>query len=128
MQAIDVICSGFYDSIGLYKRPKPEEVEEAKHWAKTLKIENLLFQNFAHLSYGQKRMILLARAICKKPRLLILDEPCHGLDLKNKVMILELIEEIGHNPEFQTAMIFITHHEDEIPNCIERVVKLKSPH
>jgi molybdate transport system ATP-binding protein len=127
MNALDVICSGFYDSIGLYKRPTPKQEETAEKWAKTIKISHLLDKNFAHMSYGQKRLVLLARAIVKKPKLLILDEPCHGLDVKNRANILQIIQNISEDENFDAAILFITHHKDEILPCISRTVKLKCP-
>jgi molybdate transport system ATP-binding protein len=122
MSGLDVICSGFYDSIGLYKMPTKEEIQQAEAWAELLEIEGLLTKNFKTLSYGQKRMVLLVRAMVKKPKLLIVDEPCHGLDLKNRINILNLIEKIGETP---THLLYITHHPEEILPCITNVLELE---
>lgn len=121
MTAFDVICSGFYDSIGLYRRPTEEQKKLTEKWLKSLQISALKDWNFEHLSYGQKRMVLLARAMIKSPKLLILDEPCHGLDLKNKNKILKVVKAISQT---STNLLYITHHEEEILPTITHFLKL----
>ena len=121
MPTFDVICSGFYDSIGLYKQPTAEQEKVARQWIDILGIEDLMQWNFHNLSYGQKRMVLLARAMLKPPLLLIIDEPCHGLDIPNRRRILNLIETIGETP---TNLLYITHHEEEILPCMTHVLHL----
>lgn len=122
MSAYDVIASGFYDSIGLYQYPTPHEKKIVDQWVQLLCIEDIAGQAFHQLSYGQKRMILLARAMVKSPLLLILDEPCHGLDISNRRRILEIIEMIGETP---THLLYITNHKEEILNSITHVMRLQ---
>lgn len=122
MSAYDVIASGFYDSIGLYQHPTPEQRERVDGWIDLLKIGDISKQPYHHLSYGQKRMILLARGMVKSPVLLIIDEPCHGLDISNRRRILNIIETIGKTP---THLLYVTNHKDEILNCISHVMRLQ---
>ena len=61
-------------------------------------------------------MILIARAMVKSPKLLILDEPCAGLDPENRRTVLSLVAHIGRSGT--TGLIFVSHHEKEIPVCI----------
>jgi molybdate transport system ATP-binding protein len=121
MSAYDVIASGFYDSIGLYQYPTPEQKAIADEWIELLKIGDMANHPYHQLSYGQKRMILLARAMVKSPALLVLDEPCHGLDIPNRRRILKIIEMIGGTP---TNLLYVTNHKEEIPNCITHVMRL----
>ncbi|HYA94546.1 MAG TPA: ATP-binding cassette domain-containing protein [Thermodesulfobacteriota bacterium] len=121
MSAYDVITSGFYDSIGLYRYPTPKQKKIVDGWIELLKIGDISNQPYHQLSYGQKRMILLARAMVKSPPLLIMDEPCHGLDISNRRRILRIIEMIGGTP---TQLLYVTNHRDEIPNCITHVMRL----
>jgi len=78
--ALDVILSGFYDSIGLYQKATTAEQEIAKEWLEILHMENFSKISFRELEYAQQRLLLIARAIVKQPTLLILDEPYQGLD------------------------------------------------
>jgi molybdate transport system ATP-binding protein len=121
MSAYDVIASGFYDSIGLYQYPTAGEKVIADRWVDLLNIEDIAREPFHQLSYGQRRLILLARAMVKSPDLLILDEPCHGLDIPNRRKILTVIEMIGETP---THLLYVTNHKDEIINCITHVMRL----
>lgn len=66
-------------------------------------------------------MVLIARAVVKSPKLLILDEPCHGLDLKNRKKVLALIEKIGKN---ETSLLLITHNPDEVVPSITHTFNL----
>ena len=122
MSAYDVIASGFYDSIGLYRYPTPEQKAIVDEWIELLKIGDIANQPYYQLSYGQKRMILLGRAMVKSPALLIMDEPCHGLDIPNRRRILKIIEMIGATP---THLLYVTNHKEEILNCITHVIRLR---
>jgi molybdate transport system ATP-binding protein len=122
MSAYDVIASGFYDSIGLYQYPSPDQKEAVDRWVELLRIEDITQEPFHHLSYGQRRMILLARAMVKSPLLLIVDEPCHGLDIPNRIRILEVLEKIGSTP---THLLYVTNHREEILTCISHVLQLE---
>ena len=78
----DVVMSGFYDTIGLYDRPAAEHGDIADAWVATLGIGDLVSAtpgSFTRLSLGQQKLVLLCRALVKRPRLLVLDEPTHAL-------------------------------------------------
>jgi len=122
MSAYDVVASGFYDSIGLYQSPTPDQKEGVDRWVELLRIEDITQEPYHHLSYGQRRMILLARAMVKSPVLLIVDEPCHGLDIPNRIRILEILEKIGAT---RTHLLYVTNHREEILNCISHVLQLE---
>ncbi|HSR10526.1 MAG TPA: ATP-binding cassette domain-containing protein, partial [Thermodesulfobacteriota bacterium] len=121
MSSRDVIASGFYDSIGLYQAPAPEEMATADRWVEILETKDLATEPFDRLSFGQKRMILLARAMVKSPELLIADEPCHGLDMANRRRVLAILEKIGRT---KTSILYITDRRDEILDCITHVMRL----
>lgn len=117
----NVIASGFYDTVGLHTQPTRQQKALVKKWAKLFNISSLLNKNYKTLSSGQKRLVLITRAVVKNPILLILDEPCNGLDIRNRKAVLEIIEAIAAT---QTNLLYITHHRKEIPPCITRVLKL----
>lgn len=122
MSAFDVIASGFYDSIGLYRHPTEEQRETVGKWVRLLMIGDIAKEPYHQLSYGQKRMILLARAMVKGPALLIVDEPCHGLDILNRRRILKILERIGRT---QTSLLYVTNHREEILACVTHVLRLR---
>ena len=76
VSVLKVVLSGFFDTIGLYQPVTRKHKETAQNWMKFLEIENLAKIDFNRLSYGQQRLVLIARALVKSPALLILDEPC----------------------------------------------------
>ena len=115
MSALDVVCSGFFDSVGLYRHPGPGQIETARRWMTWVGISALSRVPFNQLSQGQRQLVLVTRAMVKSPRLLILDEPCAGLDGKNRQRVLDLVAQIaGTEP---TGLIFVSHHENDIPAC-----------
>jgi molybdate transport system ATP-binding protein len=121
--AREVILSGFFDSIGLYRKATAEQIATADQWLEFLGMTDRADRPFNHLSYGEKRLMLIVRAMVKAPELLILDEPCQGLDRSNREMVLALMQSIGS--EGSTGLIYITHHQEELIPCINRVLKLE---
>lgn len=118
----EAVLSGFFDSIGLYRRVDEGQQRLAAHWLACTGLQGLADAPFLSLSYGQRRLVLLARAMVKSPELLLLDEPCQGLDPANRSLVLALMEEIGRRSA--ATMIYVTHHEEEILPCIRRVLRL----
>lgn len=121
-KVLTIVVSGLFDSIGLYQKPSAEQISQSKKVIKKLHIEHLTERKFQTLSLGEKRMTLLARALVKNPKLLLLDEPTNGLDTKNRKLFFSLIETIAK--EKKTSIIYITHHQKEIPACITHILKL----
>ena len=123
IQARDVVASGLFDSIGLFRRLSPESRRMVEDWMDLLGILPMAERVFEGLSYGERRMALIARAMVKSPGLLILDEPCQGLDPANRRKMLKLIDRIGAGTG--TRVIYVSHYEDEMPSCINRVLRLE---
>ena len=114
--ALDVVISGFFDSTGLYRKASPYQAAVSEAWMKSFGLQTLADKKFNHLSHGEQRMVLLARAMVKPPRLLVLDEPCQGLDIGNRRLILQTIDRIAGTG--QTTILFVSHHIEETPDCI----------
>lgn len=112
------VVSGFHDSIGLYCKPSLEEQAVAREWLNILHLGHKAKQPLRSLSYGEQRLVLIARAMVKQPRLLILDEPCQGLDEINRRTILKLIEYIGTTTA--TTLLYVSHHEEDAVPCIRK--------
>ena len=106
-----MIVSGFFDSVGLYIQPSDRQLQIAQQWLKVIGMEKNKNQPFRLLSDGKQRMVLVARAMVKHPPLLILDEPCSGLDDEMAAKFTVLIAMIA--AETNTAFIYVSHKEEE---------------
>ena len=120
ISAFEVVLSGFFDSVGLYRDFTAEQKEIAEQWLEILGIADKSDRVFNQLSYGEQRMVLLARSLVKMPRILILDEPCQGLDRVNRRLILDAIDVIGAHS--QSSILYVTHYPDEIPDCMTHMM------
>jgi len=121
--AFEVVLSGFFDSVGLYRDFSTEQKETAEQWLGVLGIADKSDRIFNQLSYGEQRMLLLARSLVKMPLILVLDEPCQGLDRINRGRILDAIDVIGGHSE--TNIIYVTHYPDEIPSCMTYMLRFE---
>jgi len=118
-----VVCSGFFDSVGLYQTVTPEQSQIAEKWMQVLGIDGLSDRSFQEFSLGEQRLVLLARALVKQPRLLILDEPCQGLDSLNRSRILQVLDALCR--QTPVSLLYVTHHNDELPKSITHVLHLE---
>lgn len=122
ISAINVIISGFYDSIGLYAKATDLQKDVALQWLRVLGLQERHSQPFKQFSYGDQRLLLIARAMVKHPPLLILDEPCFGLDDINRQLVLALIERICAGSE--STVIYVNHHAEDHIAGIENFLAL----
>ena len=114
--ALTVVASGFFDSVGLYKNVPPERIETARVWLDLVGMTPWKARPFRSLSYGQQRLLLIARALVKQPPLLILDEPCQGLDPMNRALVLSVIDRIAATS--LTQILYITHEPEDQLACL----------
>lgn len=119
----EAVASGFGDTTRLQRKPTPAEAAVASAYLQLLDMEPLRDVPLRQFSAGEVRLVLVARALVKRPPLLILDEPCQGLDTAYKHRIKELLEITGSHPH--QTMIYVTHYPDEIPGCVDKVLRLK---
>ena len=84
-----------------------------------------LNRHYFNLSQGEKRRALIARALMNQPKLLILDEPCTGLDLLARERLLQQMEELAKTTQ---QLIYVTHYIEEITPIITHVLLLKDGH
>lgn len=118
----EVILSGLHDSIGLYQQCGEVEYRLADTWLSLAGFEGRSKQLFRELSYGEQRAILIARAAVKCPPILILDEPCHGLDEEHRTIILCLLEEIAAGGT--STLLHVTHDPTEVLACEKHILEL----
>ena len=106
-----VVLSGLFDSIGLYQKPNKAQQQLAAKWLHRLGMADSARQPFRRLTYAQQRLLLIARALIKVPRLLLLDEPTQGLDQANRTGLLNLLEDVA--AEQLCTILYVSHREDE---------------
>ncbi|MGG0384415.1 ABC transporter ATP-binding protein [Priestia filamentosa] len=120
----EVIVSGKFASIGLYDQTEEADFEKATELMKMLGIKGLAAQEYGICSQGEKQKVLIARALMANPKLLILDEPCNGLDLLSREAFLESIETLACLEDGPT-LIYVTHHIEEILPVFNKTCLLK---
>ena len=123
LPAVEIVASGLHDTIGLYVKPRPEQLAICQWWMDIFGVGHLTSCPFLRLSSGEQRLVLLARAFVKDPELLILDEPLHGLDTYNRRRVKRIIEAFCHRKD--KTMIMVTHYAEELPSTITHHLVLK---
>ena len=119
---LQVIGSGFYDTIGLFRPSDPKKAAIALRWMKALEIDRYARVLLKNIPASAQRLCLLARALIKNPSLLIFDEPCQGLDTHQQQhfkMLIDTICELSN-----VTLIYVTHYQHEIPDSVDKVLKL----
>ena len=123
LSCLDVIVSGYKNEIGFASAPTDMQRKTAEDWFPVLRLNHLKDRLFMQASLGEQRALLLARALIKSPLLLILDEPCQGLDRFQTNHFVTLLNEICTH--LHTTLIYVTHLKNEIPACITKLLILK---
>ncbi|WP_063565904.1 ABC transporter ATP-binding protein [Paenibacillus sp. O199] len=108
-----VVISGKHATIGLYDKLSDEDLDQARELMHMLGCQHLWDREYRTCSQGEKQKLLIARALMANPRVLILDEPCNGLDLFSRERLLESISELTQKPD-TPSLIYVTHHTEEI--------------
>ncbi|GAA4408916.1 ATP-binding cassette domain-containing protein [Nibrella viscosa] len=116
------VASGLFDTAGLFRKLTHEQTEQTHFVLNLLKLEDLRDKRFAQLSTGQQRWVLLARALVKNPPLLILDEPCQGLDPEHTIQFRNLIDKLCQSSD--RTLLYVSHYAEDIPRCVTRVLRL----
>lgn len=123
LPVIEIVASGLHDSIGLYRRSTPQQMQSCMLWMEIFGIAHLRDRSFIRLSSGEQRLVLLARAFVKDPQLLILDEPMHGLDPLNRARAKAVIEAFSQR-KGKTVLI-VSHYEEDFPMTLTHRLLLR---
>jgi len=114
--------SGFYDTIGLFRKLTAEQHNIIEQWLDLLRLSHVTHKPLSTISASEQRLTLLLRALVKDPPLLLLDEPCQGLDDRQTTQFVELIDTLCEH--LNKTLIYISHYDQEIPQCIDKVLEL----
>lgn len=125
LPVIDIVASGLYDTIGLYRQISEQDKNRCRIWMQIFAITQFADRDFTTLSSGEQRLVLLARAFVKNPELVILDEPLHGLDKYNRIKVMHIINH--YCKHFDKSAIIVTHYPEELPDCITHQKVLERP-
>lgn len=123
ISVLDAVASGFFDTIGLFRRPTTEQLEKINTWLNILGIANQATRMMHQLSLGEQRLVMLARALVKTPPLLILDEPTQGLDVNQTNNFKSVIEAICLVTD--VTLIYVSHYQEDIPSVVQSKLNLK---
>lgn len=119
---LHTIESGYYDTIGLFRPSDQAKAEKALKWMQVLGIDQYARQLLKNIPASAQRLCLLARAMVKCPTLLILDEPCQGMDDRQIAHFKALVDTICQQTNI--TLIYVTHYQEHIPDSVTRVLKL----
>lgn len=117
-----VILSGKFASFGIYQNVDEAQWQEVDQLMMRLRLDHLKGKAFRLLSQGEQRRVLIARALIHQPEILIMDEPCTGLDVYSREEVLDLVENITTG---DSHILYVTHHIEELVGCITHVLLMK---
>ena len=117
----EIVISGRYSSVGLNDAPTAADRKAAARWLKFFNIEHLRARGPRQVSYGQMRLALFARALINDPELLLLDEPCTGLDGDVRATVLGFIEQLA---ERGTQIVMAVHDPEDIVPAVKHVLRI----
>ena len=122
VNALDLVCSGFDNSVGIYRDFSAEEIAEAMRVMEELDAAELADISIRQVSTGQLRRLFLARALVGHPDVLLLDEPCSGLDPIGRAHYLALLDRLA---ERGIHLVYVSHEEGEGPSCLNRQARME---
>ncbi|MCF3111600.1 ATP-binding cassette domain-containing protein [Niabella sp. CC-SYL272] len=116
------LASGFFDSNGLYRQLRYMQKQQLNELLHFLDLYDVKDELLSTLPLGKQRLALLGRTIIKNPQLLVLDEPCQGLDRQQTQYFNNLVDEISKNG---VTIIYVGHFETQLPACITHKLVLQ---
>ena len=117
-----VILSGFFDTMGLFKKTTAEQESKADHWLQLFQLETFANLPIQLIPLEQQRWTLLARALIKSPKLLILDEASQGMDERQRVIFRETVQKILELTPI--TLIYVSHYQEDIPDKVDKIFEL----
>jgi molybdate transport system ATP-binding protein len=122
LSVFKIIASGLFDTAGLFQALKPADEAKINRILSLLKLHSIAHKTLLNCSTGEQRMVFLGRALVKNPPVLILDEPCQGLDENHTLAFKTIIERLCLNKN--RTLIYVTHYANEIPASVTKTLQL----
>ena len=122
LKVFDLILSGLYGKYCFISNKSERDLYKVESIIKNMHISNLSKKNFSYLSDGEKQIALIARALIKKPDIIILDEPIANLDYNSKFFVVDKINDLS---KLNTSILCVTHDISTITKIYDRVIMLK---
>jgi molybdate transport system ATP-binding protein len=117
----EIVISGKYSSVGLNEPPTSSDRKQAARWLEFFGIAGLRDRGPRGVSYGQMRLALFARAMMNEPELLLLDEPCTGLDGDVRAHVLSVLEQLARSG---VQMVMAVHDPEDIIPAVKHVLRI----
>jgi len=119
-----IVTTGFHDTMGYLNSVTTDQEYVVDQWVEMLELNEAADEPFETASPATQRLVLLARALVKNPPLLVLDEPCQGLDSTQQLRVRSVLDAVCSAAP--TALIYVTHYEEELPACINNLLELEN--
>jgi iron complex transport system ATP-binding protein len=123
--ALQTVVSGASAMIGFWREIEPRDRERASEILRQVELFELRDRQWRLLSEGERQRVLIGRALMAQPKLLILDEPCAGLDPVARERFLQFLERLGGHNGSGPSLVLVTHHVEEIMPSFSHVLLLR---
>ena len=124
ISCFEAVASGFNDQVGASKNITRLQAKNVDQWMQLLGIATIKNENYNKQSLGMQRLVLLARALVRDTPLLILDEPCQGLDREHTTHFNNVIDFLV--VKFKKTLIYVSHYPEDIPSCVDKYLFLEN--
>ncbi|PSL51345.1 iron complex transport system ATP-binding protein [Salsuginibacillus halophilus] len=123
--ALAIVLSGFFGSVGLFEQTDDYQLAQAEKALDDLKVLHKADEPLYRLSQGEKQRVLIARARCFSPDILIFDEPMTGMDVRGREDMVAAVDALARVEDGPT-IIYVTHHIEEIAPSINKTAVLQN--
>ncbi len=124
LSALEVVLTGYFGTLRLYDAVTPQQIAEARHLLERVGLPGVAEHTYQTLSSGERVRALIARALVKRPSILLVDEPTAGLDILAREQVLGTIQSLFAPGHWRPTVVLITHHVEELPPATSQVLLL----